>query len=280
VAVCSTNATLDLRRELTLLDPVKGQYIGFADYFTDHGTSTYNGLLLSYEHRSARGFSTNANYTLSKCESDPSQGGSTPNVASGYMTPVSLANPPANADDLLARDRGPCDSDRRHIVNVTATVESPQAWGTFGSGWRLSGIFRAYSGSPFSVTTGQDIALTGNPAVQRVNQVLDNPYGAKTIDNWLNPAAFAQPAPGTFGTSGRNAYYGPGTRLVDLSLVRAFRFAETHRIEARLEAFNVFNWFRPGFINSPVSNLTSATFGRILSAGDPRIMQFAVKYSF
>ena len=154
----------------------------------------------------------------------------------------------------------------------------------FGGGWRLSGILRAFSGSPFSVTTGQDIALTGNPGVQRVNQVLDNPYAAKDHTQWLNPAAFAQPAVGTFGTSGRNAYYGPGQKVVDLSLVRAFRFNSTQRIEARVEAFNAFNWFRPsdrpGLPNAPVRNLTSTTFGRILSADDPRIMQFALKYSF
>ena len=45
----------------------------------------------------------------------------------------------------------------------------------------------------------------------------------------------------------------------------------------RIEAFNAFNWFRWG---NPVTNFSSATFGRILSADDPRIMQFAVKYSF
>ena len=280
--VCSTNATLDLRRELTLADPLKGQYIGFLDYFTDHGTSRYNGLLLSWQHRAGAGFSTNVNYTVSKCTGFPSQGGSTPNVASGYMTPVSLLNPPANAGELLDRDKGPCDWDRRHIFNATATIQSPESWGAFGGGWRLSGILRAYSGSPFSVTTGQDVALTGNPTVQRVNQVLDNPYGAKDHSQWLNPAAFAQPASGTFGTSGRNAYYGPGQKVVDLSLVRAFRFNQTHRIELRAEAFNAFNWFRPaaGSNNAPVRSLISTTFGRILAADDPRIMQLALKYSF
>jgi hypothetical protein len=274
--VCSTNANLDLRRELTIADPVKGQYIGFLDYFTDHGTSQYNGLLLSWQHRTSNGFSTNVNYTLSKCTGYPSQGGTTPNVASGYMIPVSLANPPGNADALLDRDKGPCDTDRRHIFNGTVTVQSPEAWGMFGRDWSLSGIYRAYSGSPFSVTTGQDRALTGNPNAQRVDQVGSDPYGAKTVDNWLNAAAFAQPALGEFGTSGRNAYYGPGQQVVDLSLVRAFRL-NAHRIEARVEAFNAFNSFRR---NNPVSNLTLATFGRITSAGDPRIMQFALKYSF
>ena len=73
-----------------------------------------------------------------------------------------------------------------------------------------------------------------------------------------------------------NAYVGKGSRVVDLSLVRSFRFS-THRIEARVEAFNAFNWFRWG---NPVTAVNNPTFGRILSAGDPRIMQFAMKYSF
>ena len=59
--------------------------------------------------------------------------------------------------------------------------------------------------------------------------------------------------------------------------MRAFRFADTHRIEARIEAFNAFNWFR---LNNPVTALNNANFGRIQSASDPRIMQFAMKYSF
>ena len=127
------------------------------------------------------------------------------------------------------------------------------------------------------MTTGFDSALTGNPGVQRANQVLDDPYGARTLSNWLNPQAFARPALGTYGTGGRNAYQGPGSRVVDLSLVRSFRFARTHRVEARLEAFNAFNWFRWG---NPITNLTNVNFGRILTALEPRIMQFALKYQF
>jgi hypothetical protein len=68
-------------------------------------------------------------------------------------------------------------------------------------------------------------------------------------------------------------------KRVDLALVRAFRFASTHRVEARVEAFNAFNWFNPGG-GGPVTNRDNVQFGRITSADDPRIMQFAVKYSF
>ncbi|MBI4263445.1 MAG: hypothetical protein HY657_03635, partial [Acidobacteria bacterium] len=201
-------------------------------------------------------------------------------VGSGYMLPVSIVNPPADAEARLEADKGPCENDRRHIFNLTASYTTPEFEGglarALGSGWRLSGIFRASSGDTLTVTTGRDQALTGAPNVQRVNQVSDDVYG-HTLSQWLKPSAFAQPAFGTFGNSGRSAYVGPGNRVVDLSLVRSFRFAETHRIEARVEAFNAFNWFR---WNNPTTNFSNANFGRILSAGEPRIMQFAVKYQF
>jgi hypothetical protein len=78
-----------------------------------------------------------------------------------------------------------------------------------------------------------------------------------------------------------------GTRVVDLSLVRSFGVGGLRRIEARIEAFNAFNWFRPGNIDNnaannqaPVTNLSSPQFGRYLVSGDPRILQFAVKYAF
>jgi hypothetical protein len=281
---CSA-ASLDSRRELTQFNPQVGRLIGFLDYFTDFGTQKYNGLLLAVQRRVGSGLNANVNYTLSKCEGHPTQGGSTSNVASGYMMPVSIFNPPSDADERLDADYGPCENDRRHIFNSSVTVETPQfgsaAVRTLASGWRLSGIFRASSGRALNITTGSDRALVGNPGQQRPNQILDDPYGdTSSWNNYLNPAAFAQPALGTFGNATRNGYYGKGSRVVDLSLVRSFRFG-VNRIEARVEAFNAFNWVRPtGGGNSPVTNLSNANFGRYLQVDDPRIMQFALKYQF
>jgi hypothetical protein len=143
------------------------------------------------------------------------------------------------------------------------------------SGWRLSGIFRAQSGGALNIVTGADRALTGMQN-QRPNQVLDDPYGDRSVNNWFSPAGFEQPALGTFGTSPRNGLTGPGRKAVNLSLVRAFRFG-TQEIQARIEAFNVFNWNNWG---DPVTAITEANFGRILTVGEPRIMQFAMKYQF
>ena len=134
-----------------------------------------------------------------------------------------------------------------------------------------------------TITTGVDRALSGiQAATQRASQVSDDAYGNGTRDQWLNPAAFAQPALGTYGNSKRNGYFGMGARQIDLALVRAFALASTHRLEARVEVFNAFNWFRPlyGNAQSPVITLSSATFGRYLASDAPRVMLLAGKYSF
>ena len=167
------------------------------------------------------------------------------------------------------------------MANVTAGYQTPEFGGAalraIASGWRVSGILSARSGSWITVTTGRDIAASGISA-QRLNQVLDDPYGAKTIDNYLNPTAFAYPADGTLGDHVINSIAGPGYWTIDLAISRLLSLAETRNVEFRVEAFNLLNNFNWG---NPVSNYDQATFGKIQSiAGSPRIMQFAVKFAF
>jgi hypothetical protein len=80
----------------------------------------------------------------------------------------------------------------------------------------------------------------------------------------------------------RNSLVGPPSWAFDMALSRAFRLREAQRLEFRAEAYNVTNSFRPGIPNAIVTN---NTFGQIRataagSAGDPRILQFALKYIF
>jgi hypothetical protein len=184
-----------------------------------------------------------------------------------------------NPDDI-DYDYGACTQDRRHIFNLTAGVSTPEFSNmlarVLASDWRISGIFRASSGDPLTVTVTGDPAGTGIGG-QRANVILGDVYGDKTVSNYLNPAAFSRPANGTYGDQVRGSFTGPGDKIVDIAVVRAFRFG-THRIEARIESFNAFNFFRMG---NPGTNLNApATFGRVNGAGAPRIMQFAVKYQF
>jgi len=76
----------------------------------------------------------------------------------------------------------------------------------------------------------------------------------------------------------RNSIKGPGFWKVDLALSRLVSLAATHKVEFRWEVFNLFNTFNWGL---PATNLAAGTFGRITSTtGDPRIMQFGIKYGF
>jgi hypothetical protein len=279
--VCSILGNLNNRRLLTMQNFATGKYLGVVDEHTALGHQKYDGLLLSVQRPSTQGVTVGANYTLSKCMGHPTQGGTTPNVGSGYVDPTNIDY-----------DYGPCDIDRRHILNMTVGVQTPTfsnaTLRAVASDWRLFGSARFYSGKRLNIVLTSDPARTGI-ANQRPNLVLDNPYGDKSYDFYLNPAAFEVPAVGTLGNLQRNGIVGPGTKAVDLSLMRLFRFAN-QSIEARVEAFNAFNWFNPAVnplivaplsnLNSPVVNRDSTQFGKITAADDPRILQFAIKYSF
>jgi hypothetical protein len=272
-ATCSTTANTDQRRRFSLENPAVGQYFGFVNHLEAGGTASYNGLLLSVQRRAARGITVSGNYTWSHCITDPGE---------RIQFSTSANNSWTNPDDRHF-DRGNCfvlATDRRHLFNLSAVAETPEfsnrALRSVGSGWRFSPIVKLLSGGYMSVTTNQDRALTGI-AAQRVNQLMANPYGNKSFNNYLNPAAFALPALGTLGNAGMGSIRGPGTWQFDLAVSRTFPVGETQKLDFRAEAFNVTNSFR---MNEPTLNLNSNTFGQVTSARDPRIMQFALKYAF
>ena len=272
----ATNANLQQRRILSAQDPVNGPLLANVDAHDDSGWERYNGMILSVQRRGSR-VTYSANYTLSHCVGLPSQ--QLPNVQSGWTDP--------NNPEF---DRGNCDTDRRHIFNATATYQTPKVSGgplrTVASDWRVSGILRALSGPPLNVVSGQDRALSGIAGTnQRADQLLADPYGDRSSNaNYLNPAAFAQPALGTLGNFDRNSLYGPGRWQIDVVLSRLIPLSRSQNVELRLEAFNLTNNFiraNSGAAQlAPVTNLSSPTFGQILSAGDPRILQLGFKYGF
>ena len=154
--------------------------------------------------------SLSANYTVSRCEADTGSSFSFAQFSAGYTDP-----------DNPSFDRGNCTQSRTHIANISVGAGTPQfsnaALRAVASGWRASGIFNARSGSWLTVTTTTDVAGTGI-ANQRVNQVLDDPYADKTLDVYLNRAAFALPAAGTLGNHRNGSIQGPGFWNVDLAL--------------------------------------------------------------
>jgi len=118
-------------------------------------------------------------------------------------------------------------------------------------------------------------------AASRPNLVGDPNAGPRTVEAWLSRSSFQRLNPqtqaGQFGDAGRNIARGPSYANVDLSLVRTFAVTAGTRVQLRAEAFNVLN--HPNF-GLPVADLNSPTFGRILSAGPPRLLQFAAKILF
>ena len=101
--------------------------------------------------------------------------------------------------------------------------------------------------------------------------------GPGATAHWLNPAAFAHPAPGTPANMAPGSVRGPGALIFNAGLSRLFPINERHTVELRAEAQNVLN--RANF-SDPTANISSNTFGQIISTGSARIMQFALKYSF
>jgi Carboxypeptidase regulatory-like domain len=267
---CSTTGNANARRRLTQQYPnIGGTTLSFLSQYQPGGTQTYNGLLLSVQRRAARGVTLGGNYTWSHCYGDDAKASQGGGPGATYVDP--------NNRDF---DRGNCEGDRRQIFNMTAVAQTPgftnTTLRTIVTGWRLSGIYRYSTGSWLTIASGQDRSLSGVSS-QRAQQILGNPYGAKTLTNYLNPAAFALPALGSFGNISPNSIQGPGTWAFDLALSRVFQIRENQKLEARAEAYNVTNSLRRG---NPVTNFSNGIFGQINSSLDPRILQFALKYVF
>jgi hypothetical protein len=277
-ATCSTTSNTNQRRRFYLDNPETGIAFGTVNRIDSGATANYHGLVFSLQRRAARGVTINANHTWSHCISDPGTG-DTANSGRAHGGSNDPANGGYNDPNNRNADRSNCGSDRRHVFNLSAVAATPrfsnQALHVVASNWRISPIFRVMSGQYLHVTV-RDRSLDAI-ANQRANQILPDVYGKKTVDDYLNPAAFARPALGTLGNLRPYSIVGPGTWQFDMALSRTFQFTERQKIEFRAEAFNITNSLR---MENPVTNFDTGNFGQVESARDPRIMQFALKYFF
>jgi hypothetical protein len=241
--------------------------------------SNYNALQARFQQRLARGFSALASYTWSKSIDD----------ASNFFSSAGDPNFPQNSLDAAA-ERGRSNFDVRHRLAVSYSYTFPFRRTDDGfvaklvNGWETHGVITLQSGRPFTVAllseidnSGTGRSILGFGANDRPNLVADPELSDPTTLQWFNTAAFAFPAPGTFGNAGRNILDGPGFQNVNMSLVKNTRLTERFNFQFRAEAFNLFN--HPNF-NLPDNFLGSPTFGRITSARDPRHIQFGLKLLF
>jgi outer membrane receptor protein involved in Fe transport len=155
----------------------------------------------------------------------------------------------------------------------------------FGGGllrrWSLSGTVTLQDGTPVDpFYFGLDFANSGTPNRPNIvpGQSVALPRSQRTADHFFNTDAFTAPAPFTFGNAGRDTIPGPGNNIFDFALQRQFRVREGHAIQFRAETFNTFNhpnWGIPG----PNPDF-GPFFGKIFTSGEPRRMQFALRYDF
>ncbi|HSO76897.1 MAG TPA: TonB-dependent receptor, partial [Blastocatellia bacterium] len=246
--------------------------------------SSYNSLQVRFQQRLDFGLSLLSSYTWSKSIDN----------ASSFFSSAGDPNFPQDSFNT-AGERGRSNFDVRHRLSLSYGYDLPFGKGraflagdgvlpAILTGWQTFGIVTLQSGRPFTVALLSDIDISntgrstlGFGANDRPNVVGAAELSNPSPDRWFNTSAFAFPAFGSFGDAGRNILDGPGYVNFNTSLMKTTRLMEGLDLQIRAEAFNLFN--HPNF-NLPDNFLGSPTFGRILSAGSPRHIQFGVKLLF
>ena len=245
-----------------------------------YGDSWYHGLKVNVDRRFASSMGFRASWTFAKSLNTTGLG------SYGESTEVIKRSP---FDVGAEKGRSPYDA--RHRFTLSYAWELPFGpgkkfatdakgfWGGLVGGWQLNGITILQTGTPVDLTLATDIANTGGAGGDnRPDRIGDpNEGGAKTVQQWFNTAAFALPRQFVWGNAGKNLITGPGITQWDISLFKNIALTETQRLQFRFEVFNFIN--HPNF-DAPNAQFGTAQFGRILSAGEARELQFAVRYSF
>ncbi|MCU1261793.1 MAG: TonB-dependent receptor, plug, partial [Bryobacterales bacterium] len=260
-------------------------YSGYTNIYqaSQAGNSWYQSAQLTLQKRFSHGFTISTNYTFSKSLDNLPLGtdAATFGTAGFYTLPLYLPN-------FQQDDRGRSDFDRRHVFVSSYVWQTPsltsvnRALRAVAGAWEISGVISAQSGGPLTIYAGKDQSLTasGKDRAQVVNtQVYQSGACANNSPciNFLNPSSFALPATGQFGNAGKGEFTGPGFFNWDLGLFKNFQVSERYRVQFRSEFFNLPNHTR---FQNPVTTVTGAGFGQILSANDPRIVQLALKIFF
>ena len=140
--------------------------------------------------------------------------------------------------------------------------------------------FYNYADTSLLGTQGNGINNLAVDELQYTGGPLDLNHNPRNGNPYFNTALFSLPPLGSVGNSGRALFSGPGIENCDLTLQKTTRLTESKSLELRLEAFNAFNhaqFYGPGSVDG---NISSATFGNVVSAGPPRLIQIAAKLFF
>ncbi len=268
-------------------------YPAFGDiqWMENRVSADYNSLQTRLEKRFTDGLTALVSYTWGRAITDAPDHISTSGGGAGIDT--GTFREPQDSFNLGA-ERGPAEFDIEHRFVASYVWELPFGRGRrFGSdwsqamdlllgGWQLSGIHVLQSGLALTATlAGSTVLNIGGERRARPNLVGDPvlPASERTINRWFNTDAFAAFAPGTqaFGNAGVGIMRGPGFANFDFTLAKNFTVGDRRSFQFRTEVFNAFN--RANF-GPPNIARDSTGFGQILSAGNARIVQFALKFYF
>ena len=268
----TTTAGLNARRPY---EPTPATYVFGAIHEVDPAANaSYNSLQATLTRRFAHSFSLLASYVWSR---------NIDFVSNDPNTVPQLVN-----ENDIGMEKGLADYavPQRFVASYIWAAPTIHRGGFVGrqilSGWQLNGITTLMSGTPFTVTSGRDSNLDGITN-DRPNQV-ENPIlpGGRSrgqkINMFFNTAAFAQlPAGVPYGDVRRSSLLGPGTVNTDFSAFKNFHVTRESMLQFRAEIFNLFNNVN---LNNPNALMTSKKYGQITGAKAPRIVQFALRYSF
>jgi hypothetical protein len=240
------------------------------------GNSNYNALELSLRHTS-RSLQFFASYTLSKSLDQSSNVGE-------EVNPI---NP------SLSRALSAFDVTHNFVVSYAYQLPLRQLFhqsNRWTDDWTLSGITHFSSGFPVTLLNYGDNSLLGAEPNGINNYGVDEPQytpGALHLnqdprngENYFNTALFSLQPLGEPGNARRRFFYGPGLDNYDMALLKTLPLSESKTLQFRFEGFNVFNhaqFYGPASVNG---NINSATFGQVVSAAAPRLLQVAVKLIF
>jgi hypothetical protein len=270
--------------------PIEGfsAFPGIAE-FESEGASWYNALEVSLNQRLSHGLQFQLSYTFSKDLATDLASTTGPNGGNGLV---------GDQNNFLRR-YGPDNFNRPHRFVASYLYQLPgpknltSAWGQLAGGWAVSGVSIFQSGHPLTITASSPFNAFGISTdfpqlAAGCTQIATSGSVEKNLNSYFNKSCFTSlPLLGTdpltrgFGDAGVGIVVGPGQINTDLAIMKKFPVrwpVEAANLEFRTEFFNAFN--HPQFAD-PDTNLSSATFGRIQNtAVNPRVMQFALKYSF
>ena len=300
IAYFGTKAT-HVFSDVTLngVNPATGArpYTGYStiDYRGTANDANTNALQLGVQRNFSTGLLISANYQFSHSLDNGGIGGGEAVIPQDY--------------NCHRCEYSHSDQDMRHYFSASTIWKLPVGHGHtylgnasglsefFLGGWQLSGIGTARSGLPLNVTVSR--SATDLPDQLNKNQRPNRVVGAslypsnRTPSNWLNVAAFSQPAPGIHGNAGRNIARAPGLWQMDASMNKRFRVTERVGVSFRAEAFNIFNvahygtpvgvWAAPTSTSGNPNNfgvITSSFNNNPVGTGTPRELQFMLRVDF